>query len=108
MNVAHATVLRWTNELGAMCLNTQQTNHILNPKQKGIFSLDGKTIRVGGKKMAYLIATDVKTLDIAHWGLTSVEDELGCRKFLINLRLILRSIDKRLKQMGMERNGLAK
>lgn len=86
MNVDHATVLRWTNELGAMCLNTQQTNHILNPKWKGIFGLDGKIIRVGGKKMACLIATDVKTLDIAHWELTSVEDESGCRKFLINLR----------------------
>jgi len=81
-----ATVLRWTHELGQRCLSAAEINHQLRPHWRGIVGLDGKVIRVAGRKMACLLAADLQTIDIPHCEVVGAEDEANCRRFLQHLR----------------------
>lgn len=100
MQINQSTVIRWVNELGSRCLGTVETNQILTPKWQGIIGLDGKYIRVGGKKMACLLATDLVTLDLPICALVSAEDEQGCRYFLQLLAQQVKSLRGIVSDLG--------
>ena len=100
MQIDQSTIVRWVNQYGQVCLNTAQTNDKLKPKWRGIIGIDGKVIHVGGSKKACLLATDLATVDIAHFSLAESEDESGCRAFLLGLEKELSSLKGIVSDLG--------
>jgi len=85
-DVHQSTVVRWVDEMGRRRLNAAETNQVLEPRWSGLVGVDGKIIRVAGRKRSCLLAADLRSLDIVQYELAPAEDEPSCRQFLLNLR----------------------
>ena len=103
MNIDHATVIRWSHQLGHLCLAPAQANQRLQPNWRGFLGIDGKTIHGAGRPMACLLAVDIPTVDIVHWELTDAEDEVGCRRFLTQVGQQMPSLRGLVSDLGKGR-----
>lgn len=86
MGVDQSTVVRWISQVGERCPELPVTNQRRQPNWRGMVGIDGKFIHVAGRWMCCLLAVDIPTLDIVPCELVPAEDEVGGRRFLIQVR----------------------
>lgn len=84
--VRYARIWRIVDKLGQNCKSFVQVAEELHPKWSGFLGLDGKTVRVAGKKLVLLLAVDLDTEDIVDAMLAYHEDYFTIRPFLKEIR----------------------
>jgi transposase-like protein len=84
--IKYSRIWRIVDTLGHNCKSFVQVAEELHPVWSGFLGLDGKTVRVGGKKLVLLIAVDLSTEDIVDAMLADHEDYFTIRPFLKEIR----------------------
>lgn len=89
LGIAPYRLFEIINALGANCKSTIDVAKELKPKWSGYLFIDEKSIWIKGVEWFLLIAVDLGTQDIVHWGLVLIENELSVAWFLIVIKMLI-------------------
>jgi len=84
--ITATTVHKWIFLLGSRCKSTLQVIKELSPEYFGILGIDGKVIKILGKKHTLLLAVDIYTQDIVHFLVVSKESLRNFRFFICQIK----------------------
>ena len=83
-------IWNWVNQAGGKCKGPLVISQELKPNWVGILGIDGKPIKVKGKKKTALLAVDVLTCDLVYYDVVSSEDKENCKRFLLIVREVMK------------------
>jgi hypothetical protein len=90
LGASSGSIWNWVNQAGRSCKGPLAIAEELKPNWGGVLAIDGKELKIRGKKRIVLLAVDVLTCDLVYYDVVSAEAKDPCEQLLLIVRDVMK------------------